>query len=55
MPEHREGETKREWMARCIPYVIKEEGLKPKHAVAKCSGMWEQHKKRGTSSSKPNA
>jgi len=46
MPKHIPGETKKKWMARCIPYVIKEEGLAPKHAVAKCSGMWDQEQKK---------
>lgn len=54
MPEHREGETKKQWMARCIPYVIKNEGLSPKHAVAKCSGMYEQHRKKAKAKQAPS-
>lgn len=46
MPEHKKGETKSQWMSRCIPYVIKNEKLKASHAIAKCNGMWEQHIKQ---------
>ena len=47
MPSVREGESRESYVRRCIPYVIKKEGLKQEHAVAKCYGMYEQHKKKG--------
>lgn len=46
MPEPIKGETQKQWMVRCVPYVIKNEKLAPKHAVAKCYGMYRQYKKK---------
>lgn len=40
MPEPNKGETKEEYMPRCIR-VVKGEGLPQARAVAKCNGMWE--------------
>jgi len=43
MPEPSSDETREEWMARCIPYLINE-GREQDQAVAICSSMWEQAK-----------
>lgn len=45
MPTPEKGETEKDFIARCIPYVIKEEGIEQDHAVAKCYGIWRQDKK----------
>lgn len=43
MPTPRASESKSTYMARCVPYVLKEAGTTgPEHAVAKCHGMWRQ-------------
>lgn len=44
MPEPKDDESYDDWMDRCIPYVIDEEGLDQGHAIAKCNGIWEQEK-----------
>ena len=43
MPEPKEGETQKEFVARCIPIVM-EDGTadKPPQAVAVCNSMWEK-------------
>jgi len=46
MPEHKKGESRKDWMNRCVPYVIKREGLSPKNAAGKCGGMYDQWKKK---------
>lgn len=47
MPTPSRSETKAHYMARCVPYVMKEKGTQSNaHAVAKCNGMWEQSRKR---------
>lgn len=40
MPTPEPNETRDEWMARCIPYLINE-GKKRDEAVAICSSMWD--------------
>jgi hypothetical protein len=45
MPEPHYKESKSEYISRAIKYMIKNEGLAPKHAEAKAYGMWEQHLK----------
>ena len=37
----RSGESKEDYISRCIPYVINE-GKTPEEAAGKCYGMWEQ-------------
>lgn len=46
MPEHKKGETRQQWMNRCIPYVRKHEGLTKKQAAGKCGGMYDTWKKK---------
>ena len=47
MPTPKKGEKRSEFVSRCVSYVMHNEGIKdPKHAVAKCNGIWEQSKKR---------
>lgn len=47
MPTPSRSETKAHYMARCVPYVMKEKGTQSNdHAVAKCNGMWGQSRKR---------
>ena len=46
MPEHRKNESREEWNKRCIPYVIKKEGLSQKQARGKCNGMYDTWKKK---------
>jgi len=43
VPEPKEGETQKEFVARCIPIVM-EDGTadKPPQAVAVCNSMWEK-------------
>lgn len=46
MPTPRPGETRSDFVSRCIPYVKENEGVEDNsHAAAKCHGIWEQHKK----------
>ena len=44
MPKPRKNESKRQYMNRCVPMVVKE-GKTPKAAVGQCTGMWAEHKK----------
>jgi len=44
MPTVNKGENKNDYMARCVPIVIKE-GNTSEQAVGKCNGMWEQAQK----------
>ena len=46
MPKHEKGESKKDWMKRCVPHLIKKEGLSPKHARGKCNGMYDTWKKK---------
>lgn len=46
MPEHRKGESRAAWMKRCVPHVMKKEGLSRKRAVGKCEGMYTSWKKK---------
>jgi len=45
----RKGEDKTEWMARCVPFYIKDDTTKggkaaqQKQAVAMCMSMFERH------------
>jgi hypothetical protein len=49
MPKHKKGESRDDWMARCIPYVIEKEGLEQKEAAGKCGGMYDSWKKANMS------
>lgn len=37
------GETKEEYLPKCISYAIDKEGKTQEEAVAMCNSMWEQH------------
>ena len=43
MPTIRKGETKDEWMPRCIEYLINNEGYDTEQATAICDSMWEEN------------
>jgi hypothetical protein len=43
MPYPERGETKEEYISRCIPYMIKNEGKKQDQAVAMCHAFWKQY------------
>lgn len=43
MPEHIKGESREEWMERCIPVVIKE-GKTQEEASGQCGGMYDSWK-----------
>jgi len=48
MPKPRDGETRKDFVDRCVPIVIDEGTAKDgKQAVAVCNSMWEQDKKKG--------
>jgi len=46
MPDHKKGESRKDWMKRCVPYVIKKEGLSQKRAAGRCGGMYDSWKKK---------
>lgn len=45
MPEVKPGETRSEYMARCVP-IIMQEGKNRDAAVGKCEGMFDSHHKK---------
>jgi len=45
MPEHKAGESRSDWMKRCVPYVMKE-GKSQEQAVGQCKGMFSSHQKK---------
>lgn len=40
MPSIKPGESEKDYVGRCIPYVIKKEGLDQKQAAGKCFGIY---------------
>ena len=42
MPTRRKGESKDDWMKRCIPYLIDNEGYDEAQATAICDSMFEK-------------
>jgi len=47
MPAVLKGESRSQYVSRCVPIALKEAGTKDTaHAVAKCGGMWDQARKR---------
>lgn len=42
MPEPRPGESKDEYISRCIPFLMKKEGKEQKQAAAICYSIWER-------------
>lgn len=45
MPEVKKGESRNEYVGRCIP-VVKKEGRTQNQAVGKCEGMYSHLKKK---------
>jgi len=45
MPKPSKGESKKDYVSRCIPMVIGE-GKPPKEAAGKCYGMYDFYKKK---------
>jgi len=53
MPTPNPNETRNHFVGRCIGVVKSEEpGIETDHAIAKCHGIWEQHKKKSQSREK---
>lgn len=50
MPSPEPRETEKEYMNRCIPYMIKEEGYPQKQSVAIC---YSKYRKEGTEEASP--
>ena len=50
MPKPEEGETEKEFLKRCIPYLIKDENYAQKQAVAICYSIY---RKDGSESKSP--
>jgi hypothetical protein len=50
MPKPKEGETEREFLKRCIPQLISEEGYLQKQSVAICYSIY---RKEGTEEKSP--
>lgn len=46
MPSPKSGESRRDFMKRCIPYVMGEGAANTSHAAAKCHGIFDQWIKR---------
>lgn len=42
MPEIKKGETQKEWIARCVPYLMEKEGKTRDQALGQCYGMWKR-------------
>lgn len=42
MPYPHKGESKKDYIARCIPYVMNE-GTPKDQAIGKCYGMWKTY------------
>jgi hypothetical protein len=45
MPEVKPGESRKDYIARCVPVVMKE-GLDNKAAEGKCEGTWDSYVKK---------
>jgi hypothetical protein len=45
MPDIKPGESRDDYVARCVPYVIKKEGATQKQALGKCYGMYNHYTK----------
>jgi len=43
MPYPKAGESKQEYISRCIPYMIKNEGKEKDQAVAMCYAFWKEY------------
>jgi hypothetical protein len=47
MPEPRSGESKNEYITRCVSHLVSKEGKDQKQAVAICYSMWERKNEMG--------
>jgi len=47
MPKIEKGESLKDYLSKCIPYVMKNESLSRKAATGKCAGMYKEHQKSG--------
>lgn len=49
MPSVKKGESRKSYVSRCTKYIMLHEGIKdPKHAAAKCHGLYDQYlRKKG--------
>lgn len=45
MPSVNSKESESHYVERCVPYVMKNEGLSQKAAVGKCYGLYKSHKR----------
>ncbi len=53
MPNFKPGESRDEWMRRCVPIRHKEHPNEPtKQSVAVCFSMWREHQKKTKSEQK---
>ncbi len=43
MPYPQKGESKDQYIKRCIPYMIKNEGKEKDQAVAMCYAFWDEY------------
>ena len=43
MPMPHKNESKEQYISRCIPYMIDEEGKEQDQAVAMCYAFWKQY------------
>lgn len=43
MPRPKKGETEKEFLKRCIPDLIKEEGYPQRQAIAICFSQYRRH------------
>ena len=43
MPYPEKGESKEEYISRCIPYMISKEGKEKDQAVAMCYSFWKEY------------
>lgn len=46
MPEVKQGESEKDYVSRCIPYLIKKEGLTQEQAAGKCYGIYRNKAKK---------
>jgi len=46
MPAVKPGESRNDYVKRCVSYVVEHEGLTTTQAVGKCEGMYTEHAKK---------
>jgi hypothetical protein len=47
MPTPRQGEDRSDFMARCVPELVEDEGVPQRQAVARCFSLWNDRNKAG--------